>query len=231
MTTLDGKGQQRYDTTADWASNDPILLAGEIGWDTDLKQGKLGDGTTAWTALAFMFDVLGTAATAQTAAEATAAAALAVHAADTTAQHGMADTSLLLDTGDISVSVAAHSHAHTAVETRTFSVPGALAVGTGVIEWPITRPETLTKITGRLGNADSPVGADVKIDVNLNGTTVHSPQSNQITIIPTAVLDTVVPDVTAMVDGDWLSIDIDQTGLASTEGSNLVVVIESTYAI
>ncbi len=231
MTTLDGKGQQRYGTTAEWASADPVLLAGEIGWDTDLKQGKLGDGTTAWSVLTFMFDQLGAAAAAQAAAEATAAAALTAHGIDTTSVHGIADTSVLLTTSAIGSTVAAQVHTHVGTETRAISVPGTLAVATGIIEWPITRTETLTKITARLGDGQSPVGADVKVNVKLNGTSVSSPLSNQITISPGSVLDTITPDTTAMVDGDYLSIDIDQVGATSTEGANLIVVIESTFTI
>ena len=47
-------------------------------------------------------------ATVQAAAEATAASALSTHSADTTGVHGIADTSALLDTGDIGNTVQAH---------------------------------------------------------------------------------------------------------------------------
>lgn len=47
-------------------------------------------------------------ATVQAAAEATAAAALSTHSSDTTGIHGIADTSALLDTGDIGSTVEAH---------------------------------------------------------------------------------------------------------------------------
>jgi len=39
----------RADTAADWTSNDPTLLAGEIGYETDTGKFKIGDGSTAWT--------------------------------------------------------------------------------------------------------------------------------------------------------------------------------------
>lgn len=44
--------QQRRDTAARWASYNPILLEGEIGWVTDNpNQYKIGDGVNAWNSL------------------------------------------------------------------------------------------------------------------------------------------------------------------------------------
>jgi hypothetical protein len=46
--------QQRRDTAANWTSQDPTLLAGEIGYETDTGYIKVGDGSTAWTSLAYI---------------------------------------------------------------------------------------------------------------------------------------------------------------------------------
>lgn len=43
--------QMRRGTAAQWASANPILAEGEIGFETDTRKFKTGDGTTAWTAL------------------------------------------------------------------------------------------------------------------------------------------------------------------------------------
>ena len=51
MTTF--KFQQRNDTAANWTSNNPTLLAAEIGYETDSGKLKFGNGTTAWTSLAY----------------------------------------------------------------------------------------------------------------------------------------------------------------------------------
>ena len=40
--------QQRRDTSANWAAWNPILRAGEHGYDTTLKREKVGDGVTVW---------------------------------------------------------------------------------------------------------------------------------------------------------------------------------------
>lgn len=44
---------QRHDTAANWASANPVLAQGEMGIETDTRKFKFGDGTTAWTDLAY----------------------------------------------------------------------------------------------------------------------------------------------------------------------------------
>jgi hypothetical protein len=43
----------RRGTASSWESIKPILLAGEIGLETDTRKFKFGDGTTAWNALKY----------------------------------------------------------------------------------------------------------------------------------------------------------------------------------
>src|SRR5262245_33259196 len=45
--------QLRRDTAAQWAVNNPVLAAGEPGLESDTGRIKFGDGTTAWTGLAY----------------------------------------------------------------------------------------------------------------------------------------------------------------------------------
>lgn len=50
--------QLRKDTAANWASNNPVLLSGEPGYDTTNKILKIGDGSTAWNSLVGLdFDI------------------------------------------------------------------------------------------------------------------------------------------------------------------------------
>ena len=44
------KIQVRRGTAAQWTSANPVLAAGEWGFETDTKKFKIGDGTTAWNA-------------------------------------------------------------------------------------------------------------------------------------------------------------------------------------
>lgn len=43
----------RQDTAENWTENDPILLSGEFGFETDTNQLKLGNGKATWTELGY----------------------------------------------------------------------------------------------------------------------------------------------------------------------------------
>ena len=45
--------QLRRGTASQWTSTNPTLAAGEIALETDTRKLKLGDGSTAWTSLAY----------------------------------------------------------------------------------------------------------------------------------------------------------------------------------
>jgi hypothetical protein len=45
--------QQRRGTAEQWTAANPILAAGEIGFETDTNQFKIGDGVNAWSALSY----------------------------------------------------------------------------------------------------------------------------------------------------------------------------------
>jgi hypothetical protein len=45
--------QQRRGTATQWTSANPILAAGEIGFETDTNKFKIGDGTNRWASLTY----------------------------------------------------------------------------------------------------------------------------------------------------------------------------------
>lgn len=45
--------QSRRDTAANWTSGNPTLANGELGLETDTGLWKVGNGSTAWTSLAY----------------------------------------------------------------------------------------------------------------------------------------------------------------------------------
>jgi len=45
--------QSRRDSSADWTSANPILAEGELGFETDTRKFKFGDGSTAWQSLPY----------------------------------------------------------------------------------------------------------------------------------------------------------------------------------
>jgi hypothetical protein len=52
--TLSALQRQRRDSAANWTAENPTLLAGEIGIESDTGYWKVGDGSTAWTSLAYL---------------------------------------------------------------------------------------------------------------------------------------------------------------------------------
>ena len=49
--TVNWKMRQRQGTSAEWESKNPVLAAGEFGYDTTNDKLKIGDGKTAWNSL------------------------------------------------------------------------------------------------------------------------------------------------------------------------------------
>ena len=47
----------RRDTAANWTSTNPVLGAGELGFETNTTKFKIGDGTTAWASLNYYVSV------------------------------------------------------------------------------------------------------------------------------------------------------------------------------
>ncbi|MGN1200846.1 MAG: hypothetical protein ACI4R8_01090 [Candidatus Caccovivens sp.] len=53
--TLNVRQKQKSDLAASWTTNDPILLSGEIGIESDTGNIKVGDGATAWNDLTYVY--------------------------------------------------------------------------------------------------------------------------------------------------------------------------------
>ena len=51
--TVIGKIQLRRDTAANWTVKNPILSSGELGYETDTRKCKVGDGSTTWNSLKY----------------------------------------------------------------------------------------------------------------------------------------------------------------------------------
>jgi hypothetical protein len=49
--------QQRRGTAAQWTSANPVLNAGEMGWESDTNKFKIGDGTNHWASLDYFSDI------------------------------------------------------------------------------------------------------------------------------------------------------------------------------
>jgi hypothetical protein len=110
--------QQRRSLAADWTTANPILAAGEIGFETDTNKFKIGDGVNHWADLVYFTSAseiqniidgapdllntlnelaaaIGDDADFITTITGNIASAVSDHSADTTNVHGIADTSAL----------------------------------------------------------------------------------------------------------------------------------------
>ena len=53
---LETRSLQKKDTALNWATNNPVLLNGEYGIETDTRKQKVGDGVTEWNNLPYQID-------------------------------------------------------------------------------------------------------------------------------------------------------------------------------
>lgn len=54
--TVPKRVQLRHDTSTNWTSANPLLLAGEFAYETNTGRVKVGDGTTRWNSLPYLID-------------------------------------------------------------------------------------------------------------------------------------------------------------------------------
>lgn len=109
-------------------------------------------------------------------------------------------------------------------DLAVFSRDGALTVGTGVSRFRFPFAVTILGVSAAVGTA--PTGSSIIIDVNKNGVTIFTTQANR-PEIPIGANDSGiedVPNVTAVVAGEYLTIDRDQIG-STIAGSDLTVFV------
>lgn len=53
MATSRQRIQLRRDTAANWTAANPVLAAGEVGYETNTGKLKIGNGSSTWTALSY----------------------------------------------------------------------------------------------------------------------------------------------------------------------------------
>ena len=135
--------QQRRGTAAQWTAANPILAAGEIGFETDTSKFKMGNGSSTWSALTYFANATELAAivdgapaalnTLNELAEALGdnpafltdiATNLSTHATDTTLIHGIADTALLATTANVEAANQAASGALSSHASDTTLIHG-----------------------------------------------------------------------------------------------------------
>ena len=105
-----------------------------------------------------------------------------------------------------------------------YSYTGTLTVQTGTFRLYVERASTIVSVRASVGTA--PTGAAILVDVNKNGTTIFTTQSNRPSIaVSTNTATAAAINVTSLAAGDYLTVDIDQIG-STVAGANLTVVVE-----
>lgn len=107
--------------------------------------------------------------------------------------------------------------------TAPFGATGNLVVIAGTQRFYVDKSWTITQVRASVNTASA--GQSIIIDVNKNGTTIWSTQSNRVTISAgsnTATQTTF--NTTSLASGDYLTVDIDQVG-TTTAGADLTVQI------
>jgi hypothetical protein len=84
----------------------------------------------------------------------------------------------------------------------------------------VEAPSTIASVRASVDS--SPIGSDVVVDVNKNGSTIFTTQANRPRIAPGQNTDVSVPDVPSVSAGDYLTVDIDSVG-SSYPGAWLTV--------
>jgi len=129
--------QQRRGTAAQWTAANPVLAAGEIGFETDTNKFKMGNGSSAWSALTYFANAAeltaiidGAPDLLNTLNELAAAIgddpsfftsvsnSLSEHANDTTGVHGIGNTALLALSADVTTEIG------TAITTHNTDTTG-----------------------------------------------------------------------------------------------------------
>jgi hypothetical protein len=105
-----------------------------------------------------------------------------------------------------------------------FSVNGQLGVAAGVARIGVEGNYTIKGVRARVDTA--PTGTSIKVDVNKNGTTLWSTQTNRPDIAVSTNASSYVTNMntTTLASGDYLTVDVDQIG-STIAGSHLTVTV------
>jgi len=101
---------------------------------------------------------------------------------------------------------------------------GLATVGTKQAQALIPGSLTISKV--KIYADTAPTGASLIVDVNKNAVTIFTNQANRPQIVVAGHADdSGTPDVTALVEGDRVSVDVDQVGSTIAGGDDLLIVI------
>lgn len=150
----------------------------------------------------------------------------------TTRRHGLMPKGILGELEDAGFGSGSGGGSSTAVATRievSFTGNGPFRVGTDVDgHMPFYRAFTIKGAT--LHRTTQGSSGTTIVDLNINGVTAFTTQANRPSVAaasgPNAQSSTMFPDVTAILAGQYLSMDIDQAETGSPKHLVLTVELE-----
>jgi citrate lyase gamma subunit len=224
--------QQRRGTAAQWTAANPILAAGEIGFETDNNRFKIGNGATAWSALdyfannAALEDLLDGAPEALNTLNELAAAigddadfigTFNAHTTATTNVHGISDTNTLATLTDINTTASGAASAlgeHTSSTTLVHGI-----VDTSLLA-------TVSDVEAASNSASSALGIHEAATTNVHGIADTSELVTQEDLSNAVTAATVNQENLAGTGIDWNSdderFDIDSTVATKTYADDAV---------
>jgi len=186
--------QQRRGTAAQWTAANPILAAGEIGFETDTVKFKMGNGSSTWSALSYFANAAELAAVIDGAPEllntlnelaaalgddptffTTIATNLANHQSDTTNIHGIVDAAELATKTYADTAVTTHqadtTNIHGISDTSLLAIKSEVSteIGTAVS----THALDTTSVHGIADTSllETTTGAQAKVDAGITAAT------------------------------------------------------------
>jgi hypothetical protein len=189
--------QQRKGTAAQWAAADPILNAGEIGWESDTNKFKIGDGINHWDDLTYFLDSTDTGFN----------SADYIQVTDKNAVNGVAgldaDANVLTKTGVVFEGATADAYETTLAVTdptadRTITLPNA--TGTVVVadnSGNVTISGNLT-VQGETTQVEL-TNVNVVNSFTFEGPTANSFETTLAVVDPTADRTVTIPDTTGTI--------------------------------
>lgn len=106
--------------------------------------------------------------------------------------------------------------------TSSYAAAGELEVGAGTFRLPFGQPARLINV--RASVAVAPTGANIIIDVNLNGASVFTSATKPTIVAGTNMSAVAFPDTQYIDIGEYLTVDIDQVG-STLPGEDLTVTV------
>ena len=176
--------QQRRGTAAQWTAANPILAAGEIGFETDTSKFKMGNGSSTWSALQYFANAAELAAivdgapglldtlnelAASIGDDANFVGTVTAHTSATTSVHGIANTAALATTAAMNSAISA---AVTSSATQTAADAAADATSKANAAQAAAAANAAAEATAAIAAAGT--NADTKISThNIDTTNVH----------------------------------------------------------